>query len=520
MFDFLKKKITGFVDKLTKKEEDKEGKEVVEEEIAEEKPEEKVIEKPKHIPKEPTKAPKPIPKEKAPIPKKEKAKAKTPSTKKVEKEIEIPESVVPESEIEIKEPKPKEEKPKKEKPIPKPKEKTPIPKKEKAKAKKESKIEKAESVISEPEILEPEPETGDRELETEILEPEIPERETRDREPETEHIEPEPETPRPETIEEKPEVPEEKPALPQYKEEKEKKKGISLSPFKAIKSFITQQVEISESDVHELLENLELELLEADVELSVAEKIRVELADKLVGSKVKKKELDSFIKNVVRDTLIELMSSEKSFDLLELIQTKEKPLKIVFFGLNGTGKTTTIAKVAHLLMQNNHKVVFAAADTFRAAAIEQMEVHANRLEVKIIKRDYGADPTSVGYDAVSYAKAHGIDAVLIDTAGRQDTNINLINELKKMDRVLQPDLKLYVGESIAGSSMIEQVSTFNNEIGIDGVILTKLDCDPKGGTILSITKATGIPVVYIGVGQKYEDLEPFDPEKIVDRVLS
>jgi fused signal recognition particle receptor len=149
-----------------------------------------------------------------------------------------------------------------------------------------------------------------------------------------------------------------------------------------------------------------------------------------------------------------------------------------------------------------------------------MQVHADRLEVKLIKRDYGSDPTSVGYDAVSYAKAHGIDAVLIDTAGRQDTNINLINELKKMERVLKPDLKLYVGESIAGSSMIEQISTFHKEIGIDGVILTKLDCDPKGGTVLSITKATGIPVVYIGVGQKYGDLEPFSPKSMADRILS
>ena len=148
-----------------------------------------------------------------------------------------------------------------------------------------------------------------------------------------------------------------------------------------------------------------------------------------------------------------------------------------------------------------------------------MEVHAQRLGIKTIKRDYGSDPTSVAYDAVNYAKARGIDAVLIDTAGRQDTNISLINEIKKMTRVIQPDIKIYIGESIAGNAIIEQISSFNNEIGIDAVILTKMDCDPKGGTMLSINKATGIPIIYIGTGQKYEDLELFEPEKIVERII-
>lgn len=495
MFDFLKKKITGFVDKLTKKEEQKESKEVVEEkaveeivpekkpekiEVPEEKPPEKKIEKPKPEPKAEKVE---LPKKAKPIPKPLKQVSKIDSTAvKPKKEEPIPKKV------KVGKPKPIKEEVKPEE-IPKPeiKEEKPVP---------EKKVEKPEEIKPVEKAEKPKPKAK----------PETPK-------PETLKPEPRPKTPEPETIEEKP-------AVPEFKPEEKRKPGIQLSPLKAIKSFITREVEISDSDVHELLENLELELLEADVEIGVAENIRQELSEKLVGAKVAKKEINSFIKATIRDTLVDLMTSERAFDLLEYMEKSEKPVKIVFLGLNGTGKTTSIAKVAHLLMQNKYKVVFAAADTFRAAAIEQMEVHANRLKVKLIKRDYGADPTSVGYDAISYAKAHGIDAVLVDTAGRQDTNINLINELKKMNRVLKPDLKLYVGESIAGSSAIEQISTFNEEIGIDGVILTKLDCDPKGGTILSITKATGIPVIYIGVGQKYEDLERFEPEKIIDRLFA
>ena len=223
--------------------------------------------------------------------------------------------------------------------------------------------------------------------------------------------------------------------------------------------------------------------------------------------------------SAIKETLVDTITNEKAFDIVERVETLEKPVKIMFLGVNGSGKTTTIAKVAKLLLENDRKVVFAAADTFRAAAIEQVEVHAGRLGVKVIKRDYGSDPTSVAYDAVNYAKAHGIDAVLIDTAGRQDTNISLINEMKKMNRVIQPDMKVYIGESIAGNAIIEQISSFNREIGIDAVILTKMDCDPKGGTMLSINKATGIPIIYIGVGQAYEDLEPFQPQKIVDRIV-
>jgi fused signal recognition particle receptor len=297
------------------------------------------------------------------------------------------------------------------------------------------------------------------------------------------------------------------------------KKRIRLGAISAIKGFITSEVEIKESDVKGMLENFELELLEADVDISVAGAIREELETKLVGSRTPRDKLHAFVGSAIKETLTDMITNEKAFDIVERVSACEKPAKLMFLGINGAGKTTTIAKVARLLMDSDAKVVLAAADTFRAAAIEQAAVHADRLGIKLIKRDYGSDPTSVAYDAVNYAKAHGIDAVLIDTAGRQDTNISLLNEMKKMVRVISPDLKIYIGESIAGNAIIEQITAFNREIGIDAVILTKLDCDPKGGTMLSINRATGIPIIYVGVGQAYSDLEKFDPARIVSRIV-
>ncbi len=314
---------------------------------------------------------------------------------------------------------------------------------------------------------------------------------------------------------------EKKPELPKFiKAPEDKKREIKVGIFGQIKSVFTGEVEIAAQDIEQLLELLELDLLEADVSLDVAAEIKNELERRLVGKKIKKDELNFYIREAIRTALIRIVQNDKIFDILERAKESEKPIKIMFIGPNGSGKTTTISKIAKLLMNNNYKVVFAAADTFRAAAVEQMAIHGERLGIKTIKREYGSDPTAVAYDSVNYAKAHGIDAVLIDTAGRQDTNLNLINELKKMNRVIQPQLKIYVGESIAGNAIVEQVTRFNKEIGIDGIILTKLDCDPKGGTVLSLSKITGIPIIYIGTGQRYEDLERFDAEKMVDSILS
>jgi len=320
--------------------------------------------------------------------------------------------------------------------------------------------------------------------------------------------------------EKKVEVPQETKVKVEEKPEtgKEGKKEVRLGVVSTVKSLFLKEVEIREEDVKELLDNLELELLESDVSLEVSQEIIEKLRNELVGAKIEKEKLNETIKEKIKKTLVEVME-RKRLDIVEYVKSHEKPVKILFLGINGAGKTTTIAKIAKMLMDNGMRVVFAASDTFRAAAIEQIEVHANRLGVKVIKKDYGSDPTSVAYDAVNYARAHGTDAILIDTAGRQETNINLINELKKMDRVIKPDLKVYVGESITGNALIEQVASFNREIGIDGVILTKLDCDAKGGTILSVAKTTGVPVLYVGTGQDYDDIELFDAKKIAERIV-
>jgi fused signal recognition particle receptor len=481
VFDFLKKRISGFIDGLTKKEEDKEVEEIEEEKIEEKVEEERIEVKEKAAPKK--KAEKPVPEKKE---------------KPVEK-IKEPEKAAPQKtepkKPEKKEP-PKQEKIPEQKPIQKmeadlqPCAIITIP---------QPKLEIKEAVIPvqivpEPPIEKPKP----------IIKPPEPIIKT--------EIKPPEQRPAPKPPEQK-----SAPAKPEPKEEV--KPRIRLSPINAIKSFITQEVEIGDNDVREMLDSLELELLESDVEMGVAEGIKAELSEKLIGSKVKKSELHSFISASIRQTLVDVLRNENSFDLITKLEASEKPLKIMFIGINGAGKTTTIAKVARLFMDNDKKVVFAAADTFRAAAIEQIEVHAGRLGVKTIKRDYGSDPTSVAFDAVGYAKAHGIDAVLIDTAGRQDTNISLLNEIKKMSRVISPDLKIYIGESISGNAILEQISSFNREVGIDAVILTKMDCDPKGGTMLSISKATGIPIIYVGTGQAYTDLERFEPEKIADRIV-
>ncbi|MGV8176495.1 MAG: signal recognition particle-docking protein FtsY [Candidatus Bilamarchaeaceae archaeon] len=281
---------------------------------------------------------------------------------------------------------------------------------------------------------------------------------------------------------------------------------------------VTGEVTIAEPEIRDMLDEFELELLESDVDMQVAEDIKGTLKAKLVGAKVKKSSLNRFMQESLADTLKSIIL-DSDFDLVEYVRKAPKPVKVMLLGTNGAGKTTTIAKLTHLLKKNGFKVALCAADTFRAAAIEQLGVHADRLGVRVIKRDYGSDPTAVAFDGVSYAKAHNLDVVLIDTAGRQETNYNLVNELKKMNRVIQPELKIYIGESIAGNSIIEQVSAFNKEIGVNGVILTKIDCDAKGGTVISISKATGVPIYYLGTGQGYDDLEPFDKGKLVERIV-
>ena len=191
----------------------------------------------------------------------------------------------------------------------------------------------------------------------------------------------------------------------------------------------------------------------------------------------------------------------------------------MFVGPNGHGKTTSIAKLSYLLKQNNLSVVFAAADTFRAASIEQLEKWGEKTNSKVIKQQYGSDPAAVCFDAIKHAKAKGIDVVLIDTAGRSELNTNLMEQLRKIVRVANPDLKIYVGEALAGNAAVEEAKKFNEIIDIDGVIMSKTDCDVKGGSILSISYETKKPILFMGVGQELNDLKPFNKQWFLDKIF-
>ncbi len=279
--------------------------------------------------------------------------------------------------------------------------------------------------------------------------------------------------------------------------------------------------EIKEEDIEDLIEELRLELLESDVSMEVTEKILEELKNSLVGQKVSRSEdIEELVKKSLKKSLSEILSSNTlGYDLVEKIKTSPKPFVIVFFGVNGVGKTTTIAKFVHLLKKNGLTVIIAAADTFRAAAQEQLSFHAKKLEVPIVRGKYGGDPASVAFDAIQSAKSRGIDVVLVDTAGRMHTDKDLTEELKRVMRVAKPNFRILVLDALAGNDALQQAKFFEEAIGYDAVILTKVDADVKGGIVLSLAHELRKPVIYIGVGQEYDDLEPFSPSWFLDRLF-
>lgn len=285
--------------------------------------------------------------------------------------------------------------------------------------------------------------------------------------------------------------------------------------FDKIKISLTTK-KISAEKFEELFWELELALLENNVSVEVIEKIKEDLKKELVDKPLPR-DVTKKIEETLKKTLMEILTFEK-VDLLKAAKQKGKPLVIAFFGINGTGKTTSIAKLAHYFQKNNMSVVLAACDTFRAAAIQQLEEHANKLGVKIIKHDYGSDAAAVAFDAVKYAEKNKIDVVLLDTAGRLHSNTNLMQELEKIIRVAKPDLKIFVGESITGNDCIEQARKFNDLVEMDGAILTKADVDEKGGAPLSISYTIKKPILFLGMGQKYDDLEEFDAGVILKRL--
>jgi fused signal recognition particle receptor len=282
--------------------------------------------------------------------------------------------------------------------------------------------------------------------------------------------------------------------------------------------------ELTEKDLDPIFWDIHLQLIANDVAVEVSEKICSELKENLKGEAVPRLgDKSKVVREALRASLESVMATSTDVDLLLLAEgkkAKETPLVVLFIGINGTGKTTTIAKLARLLLVNGYSVVLASGDTYRAGAIEQLQVHANRLGIRAIKHSYGADPAAVSYDAVRHAEARKINAVLIDTAGRMQTNKNLMDELRKIKRVIQPDLTVMVVDSLTGNDAIEQAETFNEHIGFDAAILTKVDADAKGGSSLSIPYLTGKPIIYLGTGQGYDDLEVFKVGWFSEKIVS
>ncbi|MBD3262769.1 signal recognition particle-docking protein FtsY [Candidatus Woesearchaeota archaeon] len=278
-------------------------------------------------------------------------------------------------------------------------------------------------------------------------------------------------------------------------------------------------VRLSEQHFERLFAKLEKELLQSNVALRVVGEIESKLKADLVGKSLRRNDVVDIIKTDLRELISHILEAPKPIDVFKFIEDKKKKgefTTIMFVGPNGHGKTTTLAKLAYLLKQKGYRCVFAAGDTWRTAAIEQLQYHADKLGIQIVKHSYGADPAAVAYDAV---RVKDKDVVLIDTAGRSHANVNLMDEMKKIKRVAKPDLVIFVGESLAGNDCVEQVKSFHAAVGVDGMILTKVDADEKGGALISTTYAIKKPIMFIGIGQNYSDLEPFDANRIIRSIL-
>ncbi len=309
-------------------------------------------------------------------------------------------------------------------------------------------------------------------------------------------------------------------------EEKEEKKSFfkkvpKVGFAKKAKALVfNREVYLDSKDLEEPLWELEMALLESDLALTVSEAIVESVKTQLAGTTKRiGSNTGEIVEEALKKAILEVVSAN-TFDFDEFVKDREKPVHIVFVGINGTGKTTSISKLTKYLQNSGYSVVLAAGDTFRAGAIDQLEIHANRLGVKMIKHQAGADPAAVVYDAVQYAKSHGIDFILSDTAGRMHTNVNLMVQMEKICRVSSPDLVIFVDEAVAGNDAVERAAQFNEAVPIDGSILTKIDADAKGGAAISIAYITGKPILFFGVGQGYDDLKKFEPDWFVDQLFN
>jgi fused signal recognition particle receptor len=275
---------------------------------------------------------------------------------------------------------------------------------------------------------------------------------------------------------------------------------------------------IDEKKLDELLWDLEMGLLEADVAYSVIDSIKKDVKQEIKRVPFDKGKAGDLVETVLKNAIGHVLKSN-NFDFNRFIDERKKPVVIMFVGVNGTGKTLSIAKMAFQLQKAGKTCVMAAGDTFRAGAIEQLTIHADNLGVKIVKHGSGSDPAAVAYDAIEHAKAKHRDVVLLDTAGRMQTNSNLMDEMAKIKRVAKPDMIIFVGDALSGNDAVEQAKRFNEVVGIDGVILTKVDADAKGGSSLSIAYTIGKPLLFIGIGQGYEDQITFNPEWMVQHIF-
>ncbi len=527
MFGFLKKKLKDAVKKFTKKAEEEVVEEKVDDKaaIAKAKQEEKQIlkkaEKVKEIPETPDEKaqhekearekkaapkkvqPKPTKPAPKPAPKPAKAAPPKPAPKKPEPKV-APKKTVP-------------EKPKKEIPVKEtPKKEEPVPDK-KVEPVKEEPVKEAKPGFLKKLFKKKEPVPEPEPIPEKPIEPEVPEEppeekvEPVEEEPEEEPVleeEPIPEEPIPEEPEEEP-VLEEEP-VPEEPEEPKPKRGL----FAKLKDTFTKK-SLSPEKFEEMFWDLEVVLLENNVALEVIEKLKEDMKQDLTTGKVSRLGIDDMILVSLRES-VDAVLDISGFDLVKKIKKdKKRPYTIAFIGVNGSGKTTTLAKIANLFQEEGLGVVIAASDTFRAAAIDQLKEHADRLAIKMISQGYGADPAAVAYDAIEHAKAKNQDVVMIDTAGRLHSNTNLMAELEKVVRVAKPDLKIFIGESITGNDCVEQAKQFDKAVGIDAIILSKADVDEKGGAALSVSWVTKKPILYLGVGQAYGDLKAFDKDEIV-----
>jgi len=320
--------------------------------------------------------------------------------------------------------------------------------------------------------------------------------------------------PQPEPVKEEPKLSRKEMLKLRKQEKAEKKSEPSAAPVS------DSGKKIKEDPLDEILDELEIILLEADVAYPVVEEIKAGVRQNLVGKKYDRSySLDQVVEMAVKDAIRNVLKINE-FDFDQWMEGRERPTVIMFVGINGTGKTTAIAKIANRLQKQEKTVVMAACDTFRAGAIEQLTIHAEKLGCKIVKQAQDADPAAVAYDAIEHARSKRKDVVLIDTAGRMQTNNNLIEEMKKIVRVSKPDLKVFVGDSLAGNDAIEQAKVFDAAVGIDAVILTKIDTDAKGGAALSIAHTIGKPIAFVCNGQEYDDIVKFNTEWMIDRMFS